>query len=451
MRGRRGEVWLVRTPDGAPLLAKQISGASPAQRARLRALLRCTGTLPHPLVPFVGSVIVDGELWLLRAHEAGVALTRVAALSSMGQHQVAAIAAGCLRALGPLHAAGLGHGGIASSNVFIECDGSVRLVDAGVEPALTGRSRGADGASDIPAVAALVCSIWPEPRRRRAAALRELLETGRLAGAASAEAALGMLTGAFPDAGGFTAPDATLAALAQRLVLPPAPPLDLPVASAEARPIGDDPVQVEDATRALAGALAGSRRRRLRRRLAAGAGIAAVAVVSTMTAVLMTSHRAPATAHVAGVSRQAPAAPPVTPGLTPQPSPQPSSPPLTGVLQPAAPPSAGFISQAQLLPLAQCQPGAQCTVKAVVDLQLPHGSTGITWEVVAVDRCTGLQSVLATSSMTADPLWVTVWATHQITLPSADPALLYTVTTAPWRVASPPVAAGAAGACGPQT
>lgn len=128
----------------------------------------------------------------------------------------------------------------------------------------------------------------------------------------------------------------------------------------------------------------------------------------------------------------------------------PSPTPGTAVLQPAAPPSAGFVRQVQLLPAGACQPGGGCALESMFNLQAPHDG-GITWDVVAVDRCTGTQSVLRSSTSTPDPSWQVVWRTDQYSLPSSDPMLLYLVTVSPWRVASSPVSVGSIDACAQRT
>ena len=105
------------------------------------------------------------------------------------------------------------------------------------------------------------------------------------------------------------------------------------------------------------------------------------------------------------------------------------------------------MSQAELIPAAACGPAQQCAVKSLVQLELPHDSATVTWQVIAVDRCMGLQSVLKTSTIDAIPSWGAVWSTDSVTLPSTDPTLLYTVTSEPVRVASSPISAGAAVGC----
>lgn len=136
-------------------------------------------------------------------------------------------------------------------------------------------------------------------------------------------------------------------------------------------------------------------------------------------------------------------------------APRPASPrapgPASATLQPAAPASAGFVRQVQLQPLGACESGGRCEFRSELDLQAPHEGTGITWEVVAVDRCTGVQSILRTSTTVPDPSWNVVWTSDQLTLPSNHPTLLYTVTVSPWRAASPPVEIGGATSCSQPT
>ena len=143
-------------------------------------------------------------------------------------------------------------------------------------------------------------------------------------------------------------------------------------------------------------------------------------------------------------------------GVTPPPPVQqhaqagaPSPVPGTAVLQPAAPASAGYVRQVQLLPQGACQTGGSCAFESMFNLLTPH-SGAIDWQVVAVDRCTGAQSVLRSSTTTPDPSWQVVWRTDQYSLPPSDPMQLYLVTVSPWRVASSPVSVGDPGVCGPR-
>ncbi|MGH7687659.1 MAG: hypothetical protein ACREN2_12705, partial [Candidatus Dormibacteria bacterium] len=166
----------------------------------------------------------------------------------------------------------------------------------------------------------------------------------------------------------------------------------------------------------------------------AAAAVAAIALVFALTRIGGPAHLAqltPPNGHQAPASH-APA-PPV---------------PGAAVLEPAAPASAGIVRQVQLSPVGACDSGGACNLQTTLDLQLPHDGA-ITWEIVAVDRCTGAQSVLRSSTSTPDPSWQVVWATDQYSLPSTHPLLLYMVTVSPVRVASPPVAVGAPTACRP--
>lgn len=150
-------------------------------------------------------------------------------------------------------------------------------------------------------------------------------------------------------------------------------------------------------------------------------------------------------AHPVGVTSPATHSQPASGGHTPAPPPAPT--PGAAVLQPAAPPTAGFVRDVQLQPLTSCQVGGSCSLETTFDLEAPHESTAITWNVVAVDRCTGAETVVQSSTRSVDPSWDVVWATDQYAATSTDPTLLYTVTVSPWRVASSPVQIGDPSAC----
>lgn len=123
--------------------------------------------------------------------------------------------------------------------------------------------------------------------------------------------------------------------------------------------------------------------------------------------------------------------------------------PAAAALHPAAPASAGFVRQVELVPLGDCSTGGHCSFKSVLHLQGPHAAAALTWDVVAVDRCSGAQSVLSTSSSTLDPSWNQVWAADQYSVPSTHPTLLYAVAESPYRVASAPLAINGSAACTP--
>jgi len=126
-----------------------------------------------------------------------------------------------------------------------------------------------------------------------------------------------------------------------------------------------------------------------------------------------------------------------------------SAPAPAGTLQPAAPASAGFVSQVELVPLTDCTAGGHCSFKSVLHLHGPHDAASLTWDLVAVDRCSGAQSVVSSESSQLDPSWNQVWASDQLSLSSSHPTMLYAVAESPYRAASSPVEIAGSAPCTP--
>lgn len=457
-RRPQGDVWHVRRADGTEMVAKQITAPTIPQRARLWKLVRRSRTLGPPLVPFVDAIVGSSGVWLLREFDPGVALPALTAVAPLSRRQAAATAAGCLIALSRLHRAGVLHGRMHGGNVFIEPDGSVHIVDAGLNATLAGRRRQVEPASDLLAAAALICQAWPDVRADRSSGLRDLFEAARSGDAGAARAGLEMLAASVPESSLQRSPDLALGAVGARLLVPgrphttappsrevtPAPPPRTPVRPRRTpfSSSADDLVRLRDAARARAAALLAGRPR-LHRTPLGQALAASLALAAAFAAAHVIALPASSIAQLVPPTHQDTAPPAARAPKTPPPA------PAGGMLRPAAASSAGFVRQVELVPVGACVAGGSCALKSVVDLQAPHAGVAITWEVVAVDRCTGAQTVLRSSSQPLDPSWNVVWATDQYTLPSPHPALIYAVTVAPWRVASAPVAT--TGACGSGT
>lgn len=550
------------------MVAKQAIKPTRGERAQLRDLVRRGRALQSPLVPFVEFLDAGGDVWVLREFDSGVPLSKVALNSPLSHRQAAGTAAACLRALAQLYAAGLCHGRVHGGNVFVEPDGAIRVVDAGIGAPRSRRGQQARWADDMKATAALVYTVWPDWEYEAGRLIYDLLEAGRMGNAAAASQGLELLAASLPPAENKPSADLALAALGVRLLdgeparapgapAPPAvvttaepeevgasaaaptlkawtaAPLERPVARpapappkpsqiaqppalphAAAPPSPPDivmppsppdiimppsPPPVEPAPPAAVARPAarparpphpqgavyrwvpaparGARRERwalnveglpivaslraslarilhdtaagrFRRRpvligAAAAAGGAVVLGVAIGHAVAPTwppaVHSAPKAPPLqdAGGSHAQPLAPPPAQG--------------SGTLQPAAPASAGFVRQVELEPQGACAAGGQCTLKSVLMLQGPHTASAITWDVVAVDRCTGAQSVLSSSQSSLDPSWTQVWAADQFSLSSTHPTWLYAVVESPYRVASAPLEIDGSAACAPRT
>ena len=510
-----GDVWRVRALDGTVMVARQVVGATRGEQAQLRTLTHRGRALQTPVVPFVEIVRDGDDAWLLRAFDPGVPLARLAVRAPLNHRQAAGVAAACVEAFAQLQEAGLCHGRMHAGNVFVEPDGSLRLVDCGIGSPRGGRDLRAQRDADVKATALLLHTVWPDAEYEAGRLVHELLEAGRLGDAAAALEGLELLAGSLPPAEKRPLADLAIAALSVRLLddqarptaaPPPAPPVaprppavSSPAVAPQPPPMTSTPAtvpapamssppakvpppavatsrnlpkhvpgvyrwaparktpapvlggpprmreplhqqgsgRVEARLRAWSTAIEAARARAPRRAIAwAAAAVAAIALVIALT-------------HIGGSSSHLAQLTPATNGSKPATHAPAPSVPGAAVLEPAAPASAGIVRQVQLSPVGTCDSGGGCSLQTTLDLQLPHDGTAITWEIVAVDRCTGAQSVLRSSTSTPDPSWQVVWATDQYSLPSTHPLLLYMVTVSPVRVASPPVAVGAPTACRP--
>jgi hypothetical protein len=573
-RGPKGDVWRVRTPDGRVMVAKQAIRPTRGERRQLRDLTSRGRTLGLPLVPFVEYFEAGGDAWVLRQFDPGVALSTLALNSPLSHRQAAGTAAACVQALSQLHAAGLCHGRVHAGNVFVEPDGAIRLVDAGIGAPSSRGERRSQWANDMKATAALIYMVWPDWQFEAGRRVFDLLEAGRMGDPAAACEGLELLAASVPPAESKPSADLAFAALSVRLLdaeqakrpapslpavraprqdvpalttapsvnawmgapleAPPSPPPEEKAPSpppaektpsppppspppvertpapppverpANLPPVGKppglppvvtepgrrmrapvpspmQPVGVdepfyrwvparpkEDSLRAAATrffieparrlqSTPGGRTRRVAVRLPQGGSYlrrtpvrAAAAAAAAIATGLVIGHAVAPTWPPAGQ-----ATPPERGGgsraqPSAQPPRQPAAPaPASATLQPAAPASAGFVRQVQLQPLGSCQTGGRCMFRSEIDLQSPHGGTAVTWDVVAVDRCTGAQSVLSSSSSAISPSWNQVWSSDQYSVPTAHPMLLYTVAVSPWRVASSPVEVDSAATCSP--
>ena len=530
------------------MVAKQAIGPTRGERAKLRDLVRRGRSLQLPLVPFVEVVEAGADVWVLREFDSGVPLAKLALNSPLSHRQAAGTAAACLQALSQLHAAGLCHGRVHGGNVFVEPDGAIRIVDAGIGGPPSRRDQRARQADDMKATAALVYTVWPDWEYEAGRVIYDLLEAGRMGDAVSASQGLQLLAASLPPAENKPSADLALAALGVRLLdggskdvhrapavpeprpreevtasalpiskawklapreplanpsiatppslapvspppitaplspppvaMPPSPPpistapSPPPIATPPSRapkepqashvggstpavyrwvpaPAKADSVLAAAARRLVS--LGGERARfvtsRLPRGLATSRGTQAAAAVAASVAVvlgLVIGHAVapawPPAGHAVGPSAGGGSRAQAT-----VPAPKPAS----GTLKPAAPTSAGFVRQVELVPLTDCAAGGHCTVKSVFHLQSPHGAASLSWDVVAVDRCSGAQSVVASSSSTLDPSWNQVWAADQYVVPSTHPTLLYAVAESPYRVASAPLTINGSAACIP--
>ena len=186
---------------------------------------------------------------------------------------------------------------------------------------------------------------------------------------------------------------------------------------------------------------------------ASALGLGAVVLVAAMLAlvvVMLVTHHSQA-----GPKRRAtPAAQQQTVRASPRPSRSPTTivEPGAALLEPPAPAALGYINDATLtVAPSGCEPGGLCTLMSRIDLgQHPTGT--VAWQVVAVNRCSGAETVLATASGVDEEIYEYMWQNVTVTLPNS-PLALYAVTVSPVRVAAPAVdiPAGPADCPGPVT
>jgi hypothetical protein len=175
-----------------------------------------------------------------------------------------------------------------------------------------------------------------------------------------------------------------------------------------------------------------------------GAAAAVVGVLAIGASVAVLIHHVPVAAPKAGAGRTA-RLPPAR--ISPQPAELPTAQAAPGaaVLEPPAPRALGYLENALLtLSPAGCGPGSTCTLMSRIDLG-SHPQGTVTWQVVAIDRCSGGESVLASASGVDAVNDQYMWQDVTATLPRGDPLALYVVSLAPVRVAS---AAGRDRLCG---
>ena len=433
-RGRHGDAWFVRVGAADVCIAKRVLCVGPeAQRQltrRLRRIARCSDdSLVH-----VVAVAIDGDaVVLVRALDPGLSLGRLAAVGSLASGQVAALAEGILGGLGALHSRGLVHGAIHSGNVLVDADGRVRLCDAGLAPRRSVPPT--QRQSDLDAMAVLLLEVWRRSRLAANPQLAAILEHSGLARAVDAAGALVALHDVWPESDRMAGRDG-LGEFARRLAGegPPSPPQSSVVAPHRAMlPIPDMPNEPAEPSPDLPSLPLRTRTPANSRWLGAAAAVVAALAIGTSVAVLI--HHAPAAAPKAGSGRTA-RLPPAR--VSPQPAKLPTAhaAPGAAVLEPPAPRALGYLENAVLtLSPSGCGPGSTCTLMSRIDLG-PHPQGTVTWQVVAIDRCSGAESVLASASGVDAVNDQYMWQDVTATLPRRDPLALYVVSLSPVRVAS---------------
>jgi len=436
-RGCHGDTWFARVGGSEVCVAKRVlCNGEEAQLRLKRRIARIAGCADEALVHVIGVAMDADAVTMVRALDPGTSLGRLVSVGSLAAGQVAALAEGMLTGLAALHSRRLVHGAIHPGNVFLDPDGSVRLSDAGLALHVYPRTQ---RRGDLEAVTALLLEIWEPSRRLAHPALTFLLEHDALTQASDAAGALQALHDVWPETE-RTAGRAGLGEFALRIAGsgPPSPHLS---SVRDARPraslrIPDMPDDTGEPSQTMAVPLPRSRPWVSAQRL--GAAVATVAVVAIVTSLVVLTHHAPVANPHPGAGRTA-RLPPAHISPTPAKPSTGKSVPGAAVLEPPAPPTLGYLESAVLtLSPTSCRPGSACTLMSRIDLG-PHPLGTVAWQVVAIDRCSGAQSVLASASGVDDVNDQYMWQNVTITLPSAAPMALYVVSVSPVRVASPAV------------
>lgn len=418
--------------DGSHLIARRLDIPDTVARERVAVMLgRLRDARPSGVVPVLAVEVTGDVLWVVRAYDAGLPLRRLVALASPTAAQVGALGMGMLEAVRALHATGVAHGAIHAGNIVVNRDGSVHLADAGSAAALSGVPPAQARRADLVAVPMVLGEAWRPGRRSSAPQLAALLDDRRLERARSADGALELLAAAVGDVS-----TAGLGLLASRL-LAGGGEGEWRMGGGDRSAGLDESQSAADA--ALQEALAADRRRR-RFRVGLIVGAATVAMgLGIAGGLALTRHvgdngtarravpfRAAATARPAATASPRPQAP-ATPGQATAPAP--------------APPAAGIVGGAALTSQAPCQPGGSCVLTSRLNL-LAHAGQEVAWEVLAVDTCTGVRTVLYGASIFAVVGYQYVYDTRTANVPVGHPLALYTVSTVPAQAASAPVMVG---------
>jgi hypothetical protein len=107
-----------------------------------------------------------------------------------------------------------------------------------------------------------------------------------------------------------------------------------------------------------------------------------------------------------------------------------------------APAAAGSVAAVDLRPLAQCTPGAPCTLRLLVRLLPGAEPQVVTWSYRIVDRCTGATDTAAGGSVTVPAGGDRAAAVGTVVLPAVQAVAVVAVVDVPAAAASPPVFAG---------
>jgi hypothetical protein len=470
--------WLADS-DGQLVVAQATKATplDPAAPGRSTALAALTGLTSIRGSQLLGLIDVaerdDGTAWLLSEHIDGVSLRRLLTIATLTPVQAAYIAARVLAGVARLHAGGICHGRLNTANVLIGSDGEPRLTNWALTSLTRANPVDEACAADLESARTIVEELARNANRpvvfrhSRDEAVLSCLEhygnSGSTAGIPiMAEQLERALHAALRDDTGMVATRAEVAALVTTLRQRLAPSgqsadgyVRLPTAGESEGPriSWRHPSRVEASL--PAGALSPANWHQKRNRFWPGL-IATLIVIVVLAAAGYLVARKPlgsladrvlhrgsvaSKTHGSAATHKA-----TTPGVTrPRTSGAGSSShgaplPVASLAPAAAPP----ISGVDLRALAPCRAGAACPLRLTARFAPAYNGERVAWRVVAINRCTGVSSVLSRGQLTGQP-GPYVFDSTTATLPAARSIAVIAITDTPARAASPALLVPAGG------
>lgn len=482
------------TIEGRPALVIEVEARTEADAAQIAERLRRLGNHPDAsLRPLLGWAHDGRTVSVATDADDGRTLDDVLKDGPLTPPEAAAVGWSVLTALQVLHEAGLAHGSVEATQVWIKSNGQVQLGGQWFNSAR--RATSDDLLADVEGSGALVSRALgigphpdpgsgPTPAERDAPALTRTVRA--IAGGASGANVSGARMALVATAGSLVQPEGIARAaqmLAARLrgepvrpvvepvpeaivpatpptppsaPLPPAPVAHPPAApppepSVAALPLPPEPgsprpVPGVPRQRYVASA---DDFRELRRRPGFDLGQFAFPVMVAGAILIALAALWGVVTVVRGVTAGHPAANVATP--TPPPAahatatPKPSS-SAAPTPKPSGPPSFGPASAAPItsveLAASGCSPGGSCGVEVTVHTAGASSANDVTWTIKAYDVCSGTTTDLATNKVTEQQGWTSVIGDNTVNIPSGKAIQLVAVTSAPATAASPVVSAG---------
>jgi hypothetical protein len=433
--------WCARV-DGAEVAARPLPCTIDDERtAELPRVLTQPG--PDQLIQLLGIGIVDRGPWMLSQYVPGVALERLLTAAALTPYQAATVAVDIFVGLAALHRAGLAHGRLTTSTVQIGKDGISRLADwavaALVPPSPAPGGIDGDGGRsarnrDLAAAAAIVDELArnadrPVSRRDSADAailtcLARIGATGVI-DAVDAQAALRRAMHLASD-GGPPRPNAHT----ELAVLVQAAASRLP----ESASTGSPPPAKGAAGWASSTKLSDANWPVRRRRTRAWVSVAVLAAVLLAAVVTIRPGRADLDRLLhrdsgAGTTKAAATARSVVVKAGGKPHAVPT----------VAPSAVGIVSSVSARPVSACVAGHACRLSIGLRITPSAATQHIAWEARVYNRCTGVFTTHAGTTLVAAPGATSVHATAAVAVPAGRALALIVTTTRPARAAAAPV------------